>query len=203
MYDYNPAGNDAEEMAKALFARVLQAMQHGDPVYCGEGGMDNVTGKPYDLERGFLHMLWGPLAVGAAGNLHSWVSPPKWLPMTMQQLEWIKGFSDFTKRIDWKNFNSRNLNGEISVADTTVRAYACGDGNRMLIYLMNDDPGNEFNPVHTVVKIAPGAVRTPSRISWIDIRTGKTVKEDEINNEGTGIDVPVFRDGIFSYIESQ
>ncbi|HLF32881.1 MAG TPA: hypothetical protein VI583_01510 [Cyclobacteriaceae bacterium] len=200
VYDYNPAGNDAEMMAQALFSRVLQALSHGDPVYCGEGGMDHINGAAYDLERGFLHMLWGPIAVGAAGNLHSWLSGKKWPELTLQELKWLKNYSDFCHTIDWANFNSKNLNEKLSASDTTVRVYACGDDNEMLIYLMNDDPENEFNPVKVKLNFSPGMVKSPASINWIDIRTGKTLVETYIKDPDQGVDVPEFRDGMFGYL---
>ena len=40
VYNYNPEGNDPEEMMLSLADRIRQGLTHGDPVYCGEGRMD-------------------------------------------------------------------------------------------------------------------------------------------------------------------
>ena len=203
VYDYNPAGNDAEEMAKSLFARVQQAVVHGDPVYCGEGGMDHKTGQRRDLERGFLHMLWGPLAVGAAGNLHSWVSPPKWTALNMKELRWVRNFSKFCAQVDWKNFNSVDKSDKLSASGKNIRTYACGDGNSMLIYLMNDDPEKKFKAVSPSLTLAQGSIKMPAVIDWINIKSGKVIRKSRLDKENRKIRVPSFRNGIFAWVRAQ
>lgn len=114
VYGYNPQGNDPEGDDGRLADRIEEAISHGDPVYVGEGGMDYPDAMEYEFERGFLHFLWAPLAVGAAGNLHPWVSPKTWPDLSVQKLEWISGFSDFCSTVNWSEFNSRNVSDMIS-----------------------------------------------------------------------------------------
>jgi hypothetical protein len=204
VYEYNPGGNDPELMSEALFNRVIEALRHGDPVYCGEGRMHNGEASEYEIERFFLHTLWGPIAVGAAGNLHAWICPTKegrWPDHTLQELRWFKNYSDFCKTVNWSEFNSRNMNDRVSCVDGQVKAYACGDDRQMLIYLLNDDPDDRFLPISTTMNIEGALEDPPYVIEWIDIRTGKPVGEQIINAFPGQVNVPEFREGIFAHVK--
>lgn len=204
VYEYNPGGNDPELMAEALFDRVVEALQHGDPVYCGEGRMHNGEASEYEIERFFLHTLWGPIAVGAAGNLHAWICPTKegrWPDHTLQELKWFKNFSDFCQTINWSEFNSRNMNDRVTCAEPKVEAYACGDDRQMLIYLLNDDPEKRFDPISTTLNIEVNFEDPPYEIEWIDIRTGVPVRRQSLPVFPAQVDVPEFREGIFAHVK--
>lgn len=204
VYDYNPEGNDPEEMAKSLFARILEALDYGDPVYCGEGRMHYAEASPYDLERGYLHTLWGPIAVGAAGNLHSWLCytrEGRWPDPCLKELQWMKGFSDFCQSIDWSNFNSKNLNDQVTPEDDAVKAYACGDEDEMLIYLIHDDPDHQFKTVSTMLEINVDLMEPPVQLEWIDPRNASVIKEITLETISQKIEVPGYRDGIFGHVK--
>jgi hypothetical protein len=206
VYDYNPEGNDPEEITKELFDRVFEALPYGDPVYCGEGRMHYAEGSPYELERFFLHTLWGPIAVGAAGNLHAWVcrtEEGRWPDHSLQELQWMKQYSDFCKTIDWSRFNSRNMNDLVSIGDPNIPAYACGDENQLLVYLFHDDPEHQFKPVSTTLSLDVDMGVSPCQLEWIDIRTGKVIKKDKIRSFPAEVEVPVFRDGIFGHLRRE
>jgi len=200
VYGYNPKGNDPETMMDTLAYRIRQAMTHGDPVYVGEGGMDYPDNNEYAFERGFLHFLWAPLAVGAAGNLHPWVSPPTWPELTEKKLNWIRNFSDFCQTIKWNEFNSRNINDKVKAENNNVRAFSCADADELLLYLMNDDPEDKFGPLTTTLMVSAEMEAGKYRIDWIDIRTGKKVKSNNISSFPAEIKTPEFRDGIFAHI---
>ena len=200
VYGYNPKGNDPETMMDTLAYRIRQAMTHGDPVYVGEGGMDYPDNNEYAFERGFLHFLWAPLAVGAAGNLHPWVSPPTWPELTEKKLKWIRNFSDFCQTIKWNEFNSRNINDKVKAENNNVRAFSCADADELLLYLMNDDPEDKFGPLTTTLMVSAEMEAGKYRIDWIDIRTGKKVKSNNISSFPAEIKTPEFRDGIFAHI---
>jgi hypothetical protein len=204
VYDYNPEGNDPEEMAKSLFARILEALSYGDPVYCGEGRMHYAQASSYALERGFLHTLWGPIAVGAAGNLHSWLCDTKegrWPDPSLLELEWMKGFSDFCQAINWNDFNSRNLNNQVIPANDKVKAFACGDEDEMLLYLMHDDPEHAFRTINTTLKISADLLDLPLKLEWIDIRTAQVIGTTQLESLPREITVPAFSDGIFGHVK--
>jgi hypothetical protein len=204
VYEYNPGGNDPELMTKALFDRVLEAIQHGDPVYCGEGRMHSGDATDYELERFFLHTLWGPIAVGAAGNLHAWICKSKegrWPDHSLQELIWMKKYSEFCRTVDWSTFNSKNLNPEVSSDNAYVKVFACGDEDEMLLYLLHDDPKNEFNSIHTFLTIATKLKEPPYHLDWIDIRSAAVVKSISINSFPAKVEVPPFRDGIFAHLK--
>lgn len=203
VYEYNPGGNDPELMAKALLDRVLEALQYGDPVYCGEGRMHCGEASSYELERFFLHTLWGPIAVGAAGNLHAWICETKegrWPDYTMQELKWMKNYSDFCKTVNWSEFNSKNMNDLVFCENENVLAYACGDENQMLIYLLNDDPEDTFNSLTTHLNLNVNLENTSYGLNWIDVRTGKTIRKERIKSFPAKVEVPEFRDGIFAHL---
>ncbi len=200
IYGYNPAGNDPEVMMTALATRIKEAIAHGDPVYVGEGGMDYPDNTEYNFERGFLHFLWAPVAVGAAGNLHPWVSPPTWPELTEQKLNWIKNFSDFCQTVKWNEFNSRNIDEKVKPSDKNVKVFACADSKEMLLYLMNDDPQDKFEPLKTTLTVTSDMEAGKYRIEWIDIRTGKILSSKKISSFPAEITTPEFRDGIFGHI---
>jgi hypothetical protein len=200
IYHYNPEGNDPEEMMLSLADRIRQALTHGDPVYCGEGGMDHVNGSEYALERGFLHFLWAPIAVGAAGNLHSWLSGDTWPDPSDKELDWINCYSDFCKTINWSGFNSRNVNEEIVPEQPNIKAFACRSDNEVLFYLMNDDPADIFKLTQTGLKISTPLEKGKYQIRWIDIRNGKTIGSKKISRFPITIKTPGFKDGLFGHI---
>ena len=200
VYNYNPAGNDPEEMMLSLAGRIKEGLSHGDPVYCGEGRMSYPEGSDYALERGFLHFLWGPVAVGAAGNLHSWVSPPTWPDLTEKELDWIKCFSDFCKTITWSAFNSKNADEEMGADNPDIKIFACRDSKEILLYLMNDDTANLFELTRTQIKISSQLEKGQYELKWIDIRTGKTIDSSKISGFPAVVNTPSFSDGLMCHI---
>jgi len=204
VYNYNPEGNDPEEMMLSLGERIRQGLTHGDPVYCGEGRMDYENGSEYALERGFLHFLWAPMAVGAAGNLHSWISirssKDRWPDLSEKELKWTKNYSEFCSSINWSQFNSRNVDEEIKMSLDYVKAFACRSDDEMLIYMMNYDPKDTFNPVNTKMTVSSQMEKGEYILKWIDIRTGQAIKQVEVGNFPAILEVPAFRDGIFGYL---
>ena len=166
--------------------------------------MHYAQATPYALERGFLHTLWGPIAVGAAGNLHAWLCDTKegrWPDPSRQELEWMKGFSDFCQGINWNEFNSRNLNNQVIPVNDKVKAFACGDEDEMLLYLMHDDPEHVFKTINTTLKISADLQDLPLRLEWIDIRTARVIGTTQLESLPREITVPAFRDGIFGHIK--
>ncbi|MFC2126132.1 hypothetical protein ACFLU5_15120 [Bacteroidota bacterium] len=205
VYNYNPEGNDPELMMLVLADRIKQALEHGDPVYCGEGRMDYENGSEYALERGFLHFLWAPMAVGAAGNLHSWISirssKERWPDLSEKELDWVKCYSDFCKTINWPEFNSRNVNEEIESDQPNIKVFACGSNDEMLLYLMNHDSTDIFDPVRPTIMISTKFKSGKYQIKWIDIRTGEDLDTEIIESFPVDLKVPQFRDGMFAHIK--
>ena len=194
-------------MMISLAARIRQALSHGDPVYCGEGRMDHENGSEYALERGFLHFLWAPMAVGAAGNLHSWISirssKDRWPNPSEKELDWIKCYSDFCKTIDWSQFNSWNVDGEIEAFKTDVKVFACRSSDELLLYLMNDDPTDTFSETQSQLRISSVLEKGQYEVMWIDIRTGGIIENEMITEFPTIVETPDFKDGLFCHIQKK
>ena len=200
VYNYNPEGNDPEEMMLSLAERIKEALKHGDPVYCGEGRMDYKEGSDYEVERGFLHFLWAPVAVGAAGNLHSWLSGDTWPDISEKELDWMKCYSDFCKTIDWSKFNSRNVDGEIEADKPDIKAFTCRSDDEILLYLMNDDSTDSFGLSKTQLKISSQLEKGQYELDWIDIRTGEIINSDRISDFPVVVSTPAFKDGLFGHV---
>ena len=77
-----------------------------------------------------MHLLWGPLASGAAGNTQYWTcftcEGRFHEEFSDKQLKQIKGFSDFTKKVDWKNFDSVVARDRVSVSVATLSTLPSG-----------------------------------------------------------------------------
>lgn len=205
VYNKPEIGNDAELMADTLRYRINEALKGGNPVYVGEGRMGyNVEGSTqYDLERGFLHLLWGALASGAAGNTHWWVEGNNSRPdLSDRELDWMLNFSRFCKTIDWKNFNSINVNNEVHSDNNNVVPFACRDDDEMLLYLMNDDSTKQFNELNTTITIEDGLINQLYYVAWIDIRTGNSIRVQKVKSVPFTLEAPTFKDGIFAYIST-
>jgi hypothetical protein len=200
VYGYNPAGNDPEQMMSSLGERIKQGLTHGDPVYCGEGRMSYDEGTEYDHERGFLHFLWAPIAAGAAGNLHPWLSGDKWPDISEKELDWMKCYSDFCKTINWSNFNSRNADEEIEVNNPDIKVFACKSNDEILFYLMNDDPSDKFETTKAQINLTSQLEGGKYKLDWIDIRTGEKIKSRRISGFPANEKTPDFKDGLFGHI---
>ena len=203
-YYYSPKGNDPEEMSKALDERITDMLKYGDPVYVGEGRMNNTAKDSYRTERGFLHLLWGPMASCAAGITHYWVCltcDGVYPDITDQQLKRIKGVSEFAKKIEWKNFDSAPAHAEVSTSAKDVVHFACRDDDEMLVYLMHDDASHQFNKITTTLKVAKGLKNGTYAIDWIDVRSGKVMQTDTAKSVPFTIDSPNFKDGVFAHIK--
>jgi len=70
----------------------------------------------------------------------------------------------------------------------------------MLIYMMNYDPKDTFNPVNTKMTVSSQMEKGEYILKWIDIRTGQAIKQVEVGNFPAILEVPAFRDGIFGYL---
>ena len=70
-----------------------------------------------------------------------------------------------------------------------------------LIYLLNDDPEDKFDPIATSLNLDVNMGDLPGTLQWIDIRTGNVISEQIIEAFPAKIDVPEFNDGIFGHLK--
>jgi mannan endo-1,4-beta-mannosidase len=91
--------------------------------------------EPFDDEY-FRHLSWAHLASGGAGGGMRWPNRhPHTLTPGMRRAQ--KAMVDFLGQIDWTTFRRRNLNG--SVKARHFHAFACGDENQALVWLLRRD----------------------------------------------------------------
>jgi mannan endo-1,4-beta-mannosidase len=115
---------------------------------------------PFDDEY-FRHFQWAHLAGGGAGGGMRWPNrSPHSLTPGMRAAQ--RAMVGFLPLIDWREFRRCNLNEEVETGNPAVKAIACGDDCRAIIWLIRKDSLDEsgmlrrdVDPVYTTVGI-PG-----------------------------------------------
>lgn len=86
----------------------------------------------------FRHMQWAHLAAGGAGGGLRWpYRQPHVLTHGMRAAQ--RDLADFVGRLDWPNFQRRNLNHEVQLSTPAFAAFACGDARQALVWLLRQD----------------------------------------------------------------
>jgi mannan endo-1,4-beta-mannosidase len=143
--------------------------------------------EPFDDEY-FRHLSWAHLASGGAGGGMRWPNRhPHTLTHGMRRAQ--KAMVDFLDQIDWANFRRRNLNG--SVKARHFHAFACGDENQALVWLLRrDNIGSDKRlrrdavPVATTLAV-PGLADGRYRVCGWDTEAG-ALREDLIAEASGG-----------------
>ena len=93
--------------------------------------------EPFDDEY-FRHMQWAHFASGGAGGGMRWPNRrPHSLTLGMRVAQ--RGLARFLPCVDWTRFRRRNLNEEVRVSGGGVAAFACGDEQQALLWLLRRD----------------------------------------------------------------
>lgn len=78
------------------------------------------------------------MASGAAGGGMRWPNRhPHILTQGMRRAQ--KSLSEFSKLINWKDFQRQNLNQEVKVSDPAFAVFACGDKKQALLWVLRKD----------------------------------------------------------------
>ena len=133
----------------------------------------------------FLNMQWAHLASGAAGGGMRWpYRHPHTLTHGMRKAQLnMAGFSDL---IDWQNFKRKNISATVYIQESNVRAFACGDQNQAVLWLMRMEKQQKSSKnakARQVRLTVPGLGTGDYRIHFWDTVTGKsTIQEKSIEN---------------------
>ncbi len=83
----------------------------------------------------FRHIAWAHLASGGAGGGMRWPNrSPHVLTPGMRRAQRV--MAGFLPLMDWSRFRRVNLNEEVRTEGEAVAAFACGDGERAVAYLL-------------------------------------------------------------------
>jgi len=137
--------------------------------------------EPFDDEY-FRHMQWAHFASGAAGGGMRWPNrSPHRLTAGMRRAQ--KLLADFAGHIDWTGFRRVNLNAEVKVSPSKVKAFACGDCDQGLVWLLRGDTltkagtlNREASPVAAKVTV-PGLKAGRYRITPWDTLNGPCAEQ--------------------------
>lgn len=92
--------------------------------------------EPFDDEY-FRHVQWAHMASGGAGGGMRWPNRhPHQLTHGMRRAQ--AGLAGFLPLIDWSRFDRRPL--DITVDDPDVAAFACGDADQAVVWLLRKIP---------------------------------------------------------------
>ena len=86
----------------------------------------------------FRHMQWAHLASGGAGGGMRWPNRRVHV-LTPGMRRAQAGLAAFSPLVDWGRFRRRNLNREVRVGAPKVAAFACGDADQAVVWLLRRD----------------------------------------------------------------
>jgi hypothetical protein len=124
-----------DALAEIRDTRPLFDSEHGPIHTYKDHGM--TLPEPFDDEY-FRHMQWAHFASGAAGGGMRWPNrAPHALTPGMRRAQ--QALAEFLSLIDWPRFRRRNLNDAVMVEGGRLAAFACGDTNQALLWLLRTD----------------------------------------------------------------
>lgn len=125
-------------------------------------------------EEVFHNMIWAHLASGGAGSGLRWPyrNDPHTLTLTMH--EYQRAMSRVARAIQWSTFASRNIDGELTLANTgdhAAVAMGCGDGRTALVWVAQDTRATSGTIAGAVLSVA-GMPSSTYEVLFFDTRTG-------------------------------
>lgn len=186
-----------EALAEIRDRRPLFDSEHGPIHTFKDHGL--TLPEPFDDEY-FRHMQWAHFASGAAGGGMRWPNrAPHALTAGMRRAQ--QALAGFLPLIDWPRFRRGNLHGAVRIEGGQVAAFACGDAEQAVLWLLRTDAiGTDgmldrSRPPMGVRVSVPGLVRGRYVVVYWDTEKGRTVCEAEIEHGGSGactLDPPPF-----------
>ncbi len=139
---------------------------------------------PEDFDAAyFRHMAWAHLASGGAGGGMRWPNRhPHTLTPGMRHAQAVMG--EFSNLIDWANFASRNISGEIQVQPESLLVYGCADDRQAVVWVLRDREALEgeghlpFRPLlHGASLEIPSLGSGTYRVTAIDTHNGHVLAD--------------------------
>jgi hypothetical protein len=161
--------------------------------------------EPFDDEY-FRHFQWAHFASGAAGGGMRWPNRhPHCLTPGMRAAQ--RGLARFAPLIDWRTFRRANWNHETALPDAPFAAFACGDGEQALAWVVRSDMigpdgmlRRDGTPLKPALKL-PDMERGRYRITAWDTLAGAAVLGFEREHAGGALVVdtpPIAADMAFA-----
>ena len=132
--------------------------------------------EPFDDEY-FRHTAWAHLASGGAGGGMRWPNRhPHTLTEGMRRAQ--RSMAAFLPLIDWTTFRRRNLNAEVTAARPRLAAFACGDAQQALVWLLRRDTMGKDGRLKREVAPTLSGLRVPGlepgryRVTPFDTESG-------------------------------
>jgi mannan endo-1,4-beta-mannosidase len=125
----------------------------------------------------FRHMQWAHLASGGAGGGMRWPNRhPHVLTRGMRQAQ--HSLAAFAALLDWRRFQRRNLNQEVRLSSAAFAAFACGDEQQALVWLLRQDQQKKgllppTIPAVAVTVAVPGLQPGKYQVIFWDTRQGE------------------------------
>ncbi len=188
-------------------ALVREALEHAPPdrpFFDSEHGpihlfkdKRRVLPEAFDDEY-FRHIQWAHLASGGAGGGMRWPNRrPHVLTPGMRRAQ--RAMAGFLPHIDWARFRRRNLNHELGLSSPAFAAFACGDGEQAVAWLLRTDAlhdrGRLVNPTAPAVPVTlrlPGLRDGAYRVLAWDTQEGEaraTLRAESVDG-GLSVEVP-------------
>ncbi len=186
---------DAAIAAGKLTRECIAATKGNRPFFDSEHGPihsfkdKNITLPEAFDDEYFRHMQWAHFASGGAGGGMRWPNRhPHSLTPGMRKAQ--HALALFLPFIHWQQFNRINLNQAIEVSPATAKAFACGDENQAVVWLLRTGILNKQKMQNTSAAMVEVLIKIPGLqagiydIHWWDTKRGATVKRAEINHDG-------------------
>ena len=207
LYESGTIDDPKDTVAPALAAGRLMALavrdaSDGRPVFDSEHGpihafkdRHRILSEAFDDEY-HRHIQWAHLASGGAGGGMRWPNRhPHVLTPGMRRAQAALG--RFLPLIDWTRFRRTNLNDAVRVDRPGVAAFACGDGDQAIVWLLRAEAKRRGKPLRadlppaSVTLELPGLAPGPVEVTRFDTSDGRVVGEARRNHAGGAMTIEV------------
>ncbi len=145
----------AGELVKQALAQITDGRPFMDSEHGPDGLYRQTRGRiPVDFDEAYFRCVqWAHLAAGGAGGGLRWpYRHPHSLTPGMRLSQ--RALSQVAQHIDWQHFDRRYLGEQLTVSPRTVKAFACGNGRQVLLWLVAAQPA-----------VLPAAVSAAPRVT--------------------------------------
>jgi hypothetical protein len=177
-----------EALAEIRDTRPLFDSEHGPIHTFKDHGL--TLPEAFDDEY-FRHMQWAHFASGAAGGGMRWPNrTPHALTPGMRRAQ--KALAGFLPLIDWPRFQRRILKDVVISPGSPVAAFACGDADQAVIWLLRTDTVGADGMIDrtqpSVAACLAVAGFGPGRyhVTYWDTELGRALGEAELDHNGKG-----------------